>query len=65
MKHQQRLDQPNPNAPAELSRFAFLIGQWRFDARFKSANARVAGLSRNLLGYYILDGYAIADEYNR
>jgi hypothetical protein len=63
MKHQQRLDQPNPNAPAELSRFAFLIGQWRFDARFKSANAEWQAFHGTWLGYYILDGYAIADEY--
>jgi hypothetical protein len=27
---------PNPKAPAALSQFAFLIGQWRFEARFKT-----------------------------
>ena len=25
----------NPNAPAELSRFSFLIGKWRFEAKVK------------------------------
>jgi len=31
-QHEQRVEKPNPNAPAELSRFAFLIGRWKFDA---------------------------------
>jgi hypothetical protein len=26
---------PNPKAPAELSRFAFLIGRWTCDARVR------------------------------
>jgi hypothetical protein len=29
-------DKPNPKAPAALSQFAFLIGEWRFNAKFKS-----------------------------
>lgn len=61
--HEPRLDQPNPNAPAELSRFAFLIGQWRFDAKFKSANGEWQEFHGTWFGHYILDGYAIADEY--
>jgi hypothetical protein len=28
-------DQPNPDAPPELARFAFLIGTWRCEARVK------------------------------
>ena len=62
-QHEQRFDQPNPNAPAELSRFAFLIGQWRFDAKFKSANGEWQAFHGTWLGHYILGGYAIADEY--
>ncbi len=62
-QNERRVDKPNPNAPAELSRFAFLIGRWRFDARFKSANGEWQTFQGTWLGHYILDGYAIADEY--
>jgi hypothetical protein len=62
-QNEQRVDKPNPNAPAELSRFAFLIGRWRFDAKFKSANGEWQAFHGTWLGHYILDGYAIADEY--
>jgi len=60
---EQRADPPNPNAPAELSRFAFLIGRWRFDARFKAAGGEWQIFHGTWVGHYILDGYAIADEY--
>jgi hypothetical protein len=59
----QRVEKPNPNAPAELSRFAFLIGRWRFDAKFKAANGVLQAFQGTWVGHYILDGYAIADEY--
>jgi hypothetical protein len=62
-QNQQRVDKPNPDAPAELSRFAFLIGQWRFDAKFRSADGEWQAFHGTWLGHYILDGYAIADEY--
>jgi hypothetical protein len=62
-QNEQKVDRPNPNAPAELSRFAFLIGRWRFDAKFKSANEEWQVFHGTWLGHYILDGYAIADEY--
>ncbi len=57
------VDEPNPKAPRELSRFAFLIGRWRFDARFQSAGGDWQAFRGTWLGRYILDGYAIADEY--
>jgi hypothetical protein len=60
---EQRVDKPNPNAPAELSRFAFLIGRWQFDAKYRSANGEWLAFDGMWLGHYILDGYAIADEY--
>jgi len=60
---EQGVDEPNPNAAAELSRFAFLIGRWRFDARFKSAGGEWQTFHGTWVGHYILDGYAIADEY--
>jgi hypothetical protein len=59
----QEFGKVNPNAPAELSQFAFLIGRWRFDARFISANGEWQAFHGTWLGHYILDGYAIADEY--
>jgi hypothetical protein len=58
-----RTDKPNPRAPAALSQFAFLIGQWRFDAKFKSPTGEWQIFRGTWIGRYILDGYAIADEY--
>jgi len=55
--------EPNPNAPTELSRFAFLIGKFRCDARVRSANEDWRTFPATWAGRYILDGYAIADEY--
>jgi hypothetical protein len=54
---------PNPQAHGELSRFAFLIGRWRFDAKFKSPKGEWQTFHGTWIGRYILDGYAIADEY--
>lgn len=59
----QKFGQPNPNAPAALSRFAFLIGRWRCEATVRSANGEWQTLHATWLGRFILDGYAIADEY--
>ena len=53
----------NPKAPQELSRFAFLLGEWRCDARLKSADGGWQHFQVRWTGHYILDGYAIADEY--
>jgi hypothetical protein len=53
----------NSNAPAALSRFAFLIGRWRCDASLRSANGEWQLFPATWLGRFILDGYAIADEY--
>lgn len=57
------IDRPNPNAPDELSRFAFLIGRWECEAKLKVANGVWQTLPATWLGRFILDGYAIADEY--
>lgn len=54
---------PNPNAPAALSRFGFLIGDWRCDARVMLADGRWQTLQAMWRGRFVLDGYAIADEY--
>jgi hypothetical protein len=59
----QEFGQPNPHAPAELSRFAFLIGRWRCEAKAKSAHGEWQKYQATWVGRYILDGYVIADEY--
>jgi hypothetical protein len=53
----------NPKAPVELSRFAFLIGRWQCEAKLMSGNGAWQTFTAVWLGRYILDGYAIADEY--
>jgi hypothetical protein len=60
---EREFGKPNPNAPAALSRFAFLIGRWRCEARVRSADGGWQTLQATWLGRYILDGHAIADEY--
>ena len=54
---------PNLNAPPELSRFAFLIGQWRCEARLKTEGASWERLVATWVGRYELDGYVIMDEF--
>lgn len=54
---------PNPKAPAALSRFAFLIGRWRCEAKVRMPDGAWQTFEAIWLGRYILDGYAIADEY--
>ena len=53
---------PNPNAPAALSGFTFLIGRWSCDARVL-ADGEWHTLQGTWVGRLILDGYVIADEY--
>ena len=55
----QEFGKLNPNAPAELSRFSFLIGNWRFEAKVKVADGQWHPFKGTWLGRYILDGYAI------
>ncbi len=57
------LGEPNPNAPPELSRFSFLIGRWRCDARVSLDTGVWQSFEAAWVGRWILDGYAIADEY--
>ena len=54
---------PNPQAAPELSRFAFLIGTWRCDARLKRDDGSWEALQASWVGRYVLDGYAIMDEF--
>jgi Protein of unknown function (DUF1579) len=53
----------NPNAPPELAHFAFLIGKWRCEAKLKRDDGTWQPLAATWEGRYILDGYAIEDEY--
>jgi hypothetical protein len=59
----QEFGQPNPDAPPALSRFAFLIGRWRCDAKIRVADGEWQTFPATWLGRFILDGHAIADEY--
>jgi hypothetical protein len=57
------LAQPNPRAGKSLSRFAFLIGNWRCEAKVKTGPHAWQAFPALWTGRCILDGYAIADEY--
>jgi hypothetical protein len=54
---------PNPHAPSALSLFAFLVGRWRCDARVRLETGDTQAVQATWAGRYILDGYAIVDEY--
>lgn len=55
----QEFGKLNPNAPVELCQFAFLIGNWSFDARVKTADGQSHPFKGTWCGRYVLDGYAI------
>lgn len=60
---EQEFGQANPNAPPALSQFAFLVGRWECEASVKSPDGEWQTFQATWLGRFILDGYAIADEY--
>ena len=60
---EQEFGKANRRAPAELARFAFLIGRWRCEAKIKSANGEWQKYQATWVGRYTLEGYAIEDEY--
>jgi len=62
-KDEQGHGKLNSKAPPELSRFAFLIGNWSCKAKLKQANGTWQNLKATWDGRFILDGYVIADEY--
>ncbi len=53
----------NLQAPSALSHFAFLIGRWTCEARLKTTDRSWQVFRATWLGRFILDGYAIEDEY--
>jgi hypothetical protein len=63
MDQVDNINKPNPNARTALSRFALLIGDWRCEAKAKLADGQWQTFEATWLGRFILDGYAIADEY--
>lgn len=62
-RDEEKYGRPNPRAAPELSRFAFLIGSWRCDARLKREDGAWETLQATWVGRYVLDGYAIMEEY--
>ncbi len=61
--HNPNFGSPNLNAPAELARFAFLIGKWRCIADILLKDGRRQTYPAIWTGRYILDGFVVADEY--
>ncbi len=55
--------EPHPEAPPELSQFAFLAGRWRCEARVRLDGGGWQAFDATWRGRYILDGRAIEDEY--
>jgi len=53
------------DAPAELQKFAFLIGRWRCESRVKMPDGTLRTSRAEWLGRFLLDGHAIADEYRQ
>lgn len=62
-RDKQEYAKPSQDSPPELSRFAFLIGKWRCEVNLKQDDGTWQKLKATWEGRYILDGYAIADEY--
>jgi len=62
-RNERQFGRPNHSAPQELSQFAFLIANWRGEAKLKREDGTWETLQALWEGHYILDGYAIADEY--
>jgi hypothetical protein len=60
---EQEFGKANPNAPKALSQFGFLIGRWRCEATVRLGEGTEQKLEATWLGRFILDGYAIAEEY--
>jgi hypothetical protein len=54
---------PHIAAPAELSHFAFLIGNFTCDARLRMPDGSWQTLKATWNGNFILDRHPIADEY--
>ena len=60
---EQVFGRQNPKAPPALSHFAFLIGRFNGQAKWKSPTGDWQTFDVTWNGRFLLDGYAIADEY--
>jgi len=60
---EQDFGKRNPKAPQALSHFAFLIGRFKCQAKLKSPDGNWQMFNATWNGRFILDGYAIADEF--
>jgi hypothetical protein len=63
MNRDKEYGKANPEAPPEFAQFAFIIGKWRCDAKIKGEDGTWQPYQATWVGHYILDGYAISDEY--
>ena len=52
----------HPDAPPELARFAFILGEWKIRTRGRWSDGPDFTSTGTWIGRYVLDGYAIADE---
>ncbi len=62
-RDEQEYGKPNPSAPEQLSRFDFVTGEWRCEAKLKQEDGVWEALLATWVGRYILDSYVIADEF--
>ncbi|MGD8277862.1 MAG: hypothetical protein PVH00_07540 [Gemmatimonadota bacterium] len=56
-------DSLNPAAPEETRQFAFIVGEWRCKTRFMDGSGSYTEGAATWTGYYILDGWAIQDDW--
>jgi hypothetical protein len=56
---------PNANAPRELVAFDFLVGAWECESHVRGPDDVVRTRPATWVGRYILDGYAICDEFRQ
>ncbi|HKE88690.1 MAG TPA: hypothetical protein VKB45_00050 [Gemmatimonadales bacterium] len=56
---------PNTHAPRELVTFDFLVGAWECESSVRAPDGSVRTRPATWVGRYILDGYAIADEFRQ
>lgn len=55
---------PSPDAPPETAQFAFLVGEWSCTTRNLAPGGKLRpGPDATWTGYYILDGWAIQDDW--
>ena len=56
---------PNAGAPRELTQFDFLVGAWTCESSIRAPDGTIQTRPATWVGRYILDGYAIADEFRQ